>query len=68
MRTYEALSLLSLFAAVVTTVVFVAFKFMGVITWTWLWTLSPLGLFLGLCALWTVVGVAFTFLSDFFEW
>lgn len=50
MHTYEALFALGLFAAAAATVVLVALKLVGVITWAWPWTLSPLGLFLGLCA------------------
>lgn len=68
MRTYEILAVLANVAVIMTTIVFVVLKLVGVITWTWLWVFSPLGIFLAVCALITIVGLLLTFLCDFFEW
>lgn len=68
MRTYEILSLVATAAVIMTTIVFITLKLVGIITWTWLWVFSPLGIFLAVCALMTIIGVIFTFLCDFFGW
>lgn len=68
MRTYEILAIVANVAVITTTIVFITLKLVGIITWTWLWVFSPLGIFLAACALMTIIGVIFTFLCDFFEW
>lgn len=43
--------------------IFIALKFMGLITWSWFWILSPLWIFIGLVILLVIGFTLFTIIS-----
>lgn len=46
------------------TIVFIALKLMGYITWSWWWVLSPIWISWGIFLVFVVIGIIFVVVTD----
>ena len=49
------------------TILFIAYKLAGLITWSWLWVLSPLWITLSVCAVIAIIALAIDEIDIHFE-
>ena len=49
------------------TILFIAYKLAGLITWSWLWVLSPLWITLSVCAVIAIIALAADLLRKYVD-